>query len=194
VKTNFANRHNQAGSVPVTKLRGFTVIELMIVLVITSILLTIAVPAFNKTIRDNRVLTGTSNLASGIAFAKSEAVRRSRMVTLCPSTNSTSCDTAATFDKGWAVMVELPTTAKLGAPSADTSVGTAGVLMGGQAIQNATASKTVGTNNWIRFSARGLADEAVTLQVKPSTCATGTAFQEISVGLAGRVSITKKTC
>lgn len=191
MKTNFANRYIKAAA----KLQGFTVIELLISVTIVSILLAVAVPSFNNMIRDNRVLSGANSLAAGVAFAKSEAVGRGRMVTLCPSTDGLVCDLGATFDKGWVVMVELPTVIKLATPDADTSVGVNGVLMGGGEIQKSVVTKTSASgNNWVRFSPRGITDEEVNFEVKPSTCNTGYAFQEVNVGIAGRVSITKKSC
>jgi type IV fimbrial biogenesis protein FimT len=64
-------------------MQGFTVLELMAVVLITAILTSLAVPAFNNTIRDNRVLAASNELVVAIALARSEAVRRAKSVTVC---------------------------------------------------------------------------------------------------------------
>lgn len=83
---------------------GFTLIELMIVIVIAAILLAIAVPSFQSLIKRNNVDSLQSRLGSALATARTEAASRNRLVTICASTNQTACSTnAADWAEGWIV-------------------------------------------------------------------------------------------
>jgi len=63
---------------------GFTLVELMIVLVIVSTLLGIGVPLFREFIKDQRAKTTSSDLGVALLLARSEAVKRNARVTLEP--------------------------------------------------------------------------------------------------------------
>ncbi|MAM86857.1 MAG: hypothetical protein CME36_06040 [unclassified Hahellaceae] len=55
--------------------RGFTLLELLIVLCISAILMTIAVPSFQTMIKNNRITTATNSFVSQLNYARSEAIR-----------------------------------------------------------------------------------------------------------------------
>lgn len=57
---------------------GFTLIELMIVIVITAILLALAVPAFQDTLDRNRLKAATDTIYGDLQFAKSEAIKKNQ--------------------------------------------------------------------------------------------------------------------
>lgn len=65
---------------------GFTVIELLIVIAITSIATAFAVPAFLATIRANRLDSATTELRVALQLARSEAVKRATVVVVEPIT------------------------------------------------------------------------------------------------------------
>lgn len=56
--------------------RGFSLIELMIAVIIMSILLAMAVPAFTTYIANTKVRASAESLLAGLQMARSEAVRR----------------------------------------------------------------------------------------------------------------------
>lgn len=84
-----------------------TVIELMVVIAIAAILIGLAIPSM-KNVLDNQKLASVNNdLITALAIARSEAVRQKKHVTICSSSNGSTCKTGATgiadWTEGWIV-------------------------------------------------------------------------------------------
>jgi type IV fimbrial biogenesis protein FimT len=82
--------------------RGFTLIELMVVLVIAGVLAMIATPSFTKIIATQRLKSAASNLQIALLTARSEAIKRNANV--CLSTSNTGCTGAGAWNQGWYVV------------------------------------------------------------------------------------------
>jgi type IV fimbrial biogenesis protein FimT len=65
---------------------GFTLIELMTVVAVLAITLSIAVPSMQRTISNTRLRAEASRLFSALTLARSEAIGRNALVSVCPST------------------------------------------------------------------------------------------------------------
>lgn len=87
-------------------MHGFTIIELMIVLVIAAITLGLALPSFSNLIRNNELATARDSLLASFQFARSEAVNRNIEVSICPSSNGTTCTAGASWADGWIVYAD----------------------------------------------------------------------------------------
>lgn len=70
--------------------RGFTVIELVLVVLIVGILVVIAIPNFGDFIVEKRMRDQTNDLVMHLKLAKAEAIRTGERVTICAA-NTSSC-------------------------------------------------------------------------------------------------------
>lgn len=79
---------------------GFTLIELMVVIVIVAILASIGVPSFRTLIQNNNLTSQTNGLLGLLQLARSEAVTQRQQVTVCPSSDQATCNGADWNDGG----------------------------------------------------------------------------------------------
>lgn len=82
--------------------RGFTIIELMLVLILVAVLLSFAAPSFQASLQRNRLQSTVSEVASSLSFARAEAVIRSNPVAMCPTADFATCS-GSNWETGWLV-------------------------------------------------------------------------------------------
>ncbi|HUD32459.1 MAG TPA: Tfp pilus assembly protein FimT/FimU [Variovorax sp.] len=82
---------------------GMTLIELMVTIAVMAILVVVTVPSFVGLINQNRVATQINGFVGDLQFARSEAIKRGQTVTVCASSNGTSCLGTAIWNTGWIV-------------------------------------------------------------------------------------------
>ncbi len=85
--------------------RGLTLVELIITLVVAGILLGIGVPSMRTMIQDNRLVAAANGLVLTLNYARSEAIKRFAVVSLCASDDGANC-TATAWDQGWIVFLD----------------------------------------------------------------------------------------
>jgi len=86
--------------------KGFTLIELIIVLSMISILTAYGLPNY-RTFKQNQTMTTEINrLSSTINFARSQSIIIGQHVILCSTTSFTACDGNSQWHKGWMVFID----------------------------------------------------------------------------------------
>lgn len=168
---------------------GFTLPELMITVGILAILLAVAVPSFSNIIKENRNVATVNSLSAAIGLARAEALRRSKTVSICPSKAGLICD-GSTWADGWMVFIDSISTT--GTPPVVASP--ADVLQVEGAQQDIMIT-TMSGPLWIRFNARGMVQQAIDLDIKPTVCKPAVNYyRDYTVNVVGRVSATKTIC
>lgn len=85
---------------------GFSLIELLVTIALIGVVLTVAAPNFRDFLLNTRLTSQTNEFVLALAYAKSEAVKRNRTVTVCSRASNTACAASTTWDTGWLVFVD----------------------------------------------------------------------------------------
>lgn len=156
--------------------RGFTLFELIVTIAVTGILLSLGVPGFMNIIQNNRAVAHTNDLVTGLNLARSEATRRSSVVTICSSTNGTTCNGSNDWSTGWVVR-----------NGAGEVLRTWPERSGGAGVLTATSSQ-------VQFQPRGsISAAAPVFRVRLPNC-TNNQGRDVAVNVAGRISVTRVDC
>lgn len=126
---------------------GFTLIEMLVVIAIIAILSTIAMPSYSSLIAKESLTSTANELVSSYKFARSEAIKRNRIITLSASDNG-----------NW-VVTDGNTELKVFLPS------TRGVVITGLVDLNITAT---GQTQKTNIALKNHLDETINLCIFPS--------------------------
>lgn len=97
--------------------RGLTLIELMVTISVLAILIGLAAPSFGSMARTWQRDAASRVISDHIRLARSEAIKGSRQVSICPLNNTENgCDgTVTDWSVGWAVIADGTVLARQGA-------------------------------------------------------------------------------
>ena len=167
---------------------GFTLIELLVTIVVMVVVMTLGVPAFKETIRSNRLTTTVNDFISSLNLTRSEAIRRGLRVTLCKSTNGTSCDTSSTgYHQGWMIFIDLNNNATVDSGEE--------IIRVYNAIPSVQITGNSNVSNYISYTADGMTKlTGGGLQMGTLTVCIVPKAYEISISGAGRARTTEVTC
>lgn len=96
------------------KIRGFTLVELLLVIILMGIALTLAIPTFQKFFISNQMLAQVNQMVTAINFARSEAIKNHLTVTLCASSDNHTC--SEQWRDGWIVFLDKNNTGRVDDP------------------------------------------------------------------------------
>ena len=105
----FADLLEYAGTgeeVCMVKQRGFTLAEVLIVVVIMTILMSIAAPGFLDFLRTSQAMGAVNEFVSDINMARTEAIRKRSRVVVCSRQTDSACGGASDWANGYLVFVD----------------------------------------------------------------------------------------
>ena len=183
-----------------TQQRGFTLVELMVAVSIAAILLAVGIPSFRSTIASNRLTSTTNDLVGSLNQTRSEAIRRGGRLTVCMSSDGSTCATTGTWGQGWISFVD---TTRSGTAAVVNTSDTREVIL---SVTRRETSSTVirGNTNvaqYVSFSSDGTARlmsgaaQSGILRVCESSSALGDSrrARDIEVSAVGRLTTTTPT-
>jgi type IV fimbrial biogenesis protein FimT len=176
-----------------TRQTGFTLFELMVGLTIMGILVSLAVPSFQEYGRNTRAIAAQNDLVTAFNYARNEAIRRSLPVSVCATSNFTSCANGTFWVNGWLAFTDASGTTGV-RDGADTIL----QMWRGPGAENVTIA-TTGTNpQWIQFTATGLVNPTTTTKtylIQSNSCESGALLRrQIQVSGIGAIRNERVAC
>lgn len=170
---------------------GFTLVELVVTLAIAAILVTLAMPDFSETLRSWRRDSATRALTSSLHLARTESIKSSRKIMVCPSSNGTSCAGGTEWRNGWMVFVDDGATDQ--AFDAGERILQVTTAPGGIASLSSSGGVTFlqffPTSLMAPGSTAGATTGATTFTVTPSGATSATLVNRVTVSLVGRATV-----
>lgn len=158
-----------------TKQQGFNLIELMVVLAVSSILIGLGLPSLKSSL-DRKAVTGESTrFARSLNFARSQAVNSQQVVTLAISTDD------GDWSKGWTIFVDVGGEGNEAMVAAD-------LLLRDVSIDSNFITINAKTNaaEFITFTAQGRLSNAVVLAICDKDQSEAFDGSQMSVSVVGR--------
>jgi len=84
---------------------GMTLVELLTTLAVVAVLATVAAPSFHTFQLNARRSTAVNGFLHTLFFARSEAIKRSQIVSVCHSSDAKRCEPGPDWSAGWIAFV-----------------------------------------------------------------------------------------
>jgi type IV fimbrial biogenesis protein FimT len=159
---------------PKARERGFTLLELMVTVGVAAVLMVTGVPSFVSFVQNNRATTDTNDLVTALNVGRNAATQRGAVVTVCSSSNGTTCSSAVDWSSGWIVL------------------GPGNELLRSWPARSA-AGVLVANGDRILFQPRGSVAATRLFRVRVPGC-TGNQGRDVNVNIPGRVTVNRVNC
>lgn len=179
---------------------GFTLIELMFTIVVLAVLLALGIPNFRDFLRNSRMVSAANDFLTDVNLARSESVKRRVSVTLCKSTNGTSCSTDASVAlRRWIVFVDDANSSVAHANDGNGAVDSGETVLKDRSIATSVTPTSAGNRIVFRPNGFPVVDATngltriIICDARGSAISTGgmSAARGITISATGRPSITR---
>jgi len=185
--------------------RGFTIVELMVTVLILAIITAIAAPSFSNIMRGSSINSSLLQLRSAFALAREQAVTMQENVTICTSTDGLTCTGNNDWESGWIVFTDEDGAGDFDddgdlIPCEDGQDDDCVLRMWeGVADKQIIITEDTGPDRtFVRYQSDGsiiAAADAVHLTIVPVDCPNGMRDQrELEVNAVGRYETTSELC
>ena len=134
--------------------KGFTLIELIIIVVIIGIIAVIGVPSYQSMIERGRVTSASNNLLGAMQLARSEAATRRISVTVCASSDQSTCS-GNDWSTGGLVITSANEVIRVIPATRDVAITGAAITFRSDGTPSANGSITVDSTRSITVNAVG---------------------------------------
>lgn len=155
------------------RMRGFTIVELVVTVAVMAILLAIAAPSFKEIMLGTKLTSQANSLMASAHLARGEAIKRNQQVRLCASSDGASC--TGSWQQGWIVITA-----------------TDAVIQSQQALPAGLQVIQTEGDSVLSFSPTGVGTEPATLTICQSD-PVGSQEREIHISTTGAATIKKTT-
>jgi type IV fimbrial biogenesis protein FimT len=147
----------------------------MVTIAVIAVLLAIAVPSFNNATLGGKLSSYANNFVASLHLARSEAIKRNAAVTLCVSTNGTSCASGG-WEQGWIVR------------AADGTV-----IQRQQALPTGLKVTEAGGAASLSFQPSGVGATSATVTICRATPTVGGQERVVSISATGQATVSRTT-
>lgn len=160
--------------------KGFTLLELLVVITILSILFAVAVPNLTSFVANQRIKSVSYDMMSSFVGARSEAMKRNTSVIVAPVT----VGSVTNWQNGWTIATSATPSVPLRQYSALT----------GMTVVCKSGTSVVATCPTITYNGSGRLPPGTNSPAIAVTGASSSYVRCISIDLSGRPFSTKVTC
>jgi type IV fimbrial biogenesis protein FimT len=162
--------------------RGVTLIELVAVMTIVGVLMAVGIPSYKYVTNANRISAEINGLLGDLQFARSEAIKEGQTVSVCVSSNGTTCLANSTaWNNGWIVFSDANGDGILQTANGDLLLRAQGTFSGADTFN---ANNNIGA---ITFNREGFASVTngtlITLHASPAAQGSTRCLSVTLVGL-----------
>lgn len=165
--------------------RGFTLVELAVTLVVLSVLIAIAAPLFTGVSNGNKLTSNANEFVAAMQIARSEAIRLNARTTFCQSNDGATCTNTSTW-QGWLVFSDAD---RDGAVDADEIVRTGTIKVPMQVLpsNNIASNRVVFRADGLAYAGNNLLEANIRVCL-PVTNPEQNA-RDVNIAIGGRINV-----